>query len=67
MGRDDGSRTGEILALARYPFFYPPDYQTFFNDPTDRTYKVKAITDANEPGSVFKPLQWLSLLKLIRA
>ncbi len=48
--------TGEVLALAQYPFFYPPDYQTYFNDPSliEHT-KVKAITDANEPGSVFKP------------
>lgn len=49
-------RTGEILALAQYPFFYPPDYQKHFNDPAliEHT-KVKAITDANEPGSTFKP------------
>lgn len=49
-------RTGEILALAQYPFFYPPDYQHFFNDPERiENTKVKAVTDANEPGSVFKP------------
>ncbi|CCB86920.1 MULTISPECIES: peptidoglycan D,D-transpeptidase FtsI family protein [Parachlamydia] len=49
-------RTGEILALAQYPFFYPPDYQKYFNDPnlTEHT-KIKALTDANEPGSVMKP------------
>ena len=48
--------TGEVLALAQYPFFYPPDYQSFFNDPAMIEHtKVKAITDANEPGSVFKP------------
>lgn len=49
--------TGEILALAQYPFFHPPDYQAFFNDKSmiDHT-RVKAITDANEPGSVMKPL-----------
>lgn len=48
--------TGEILALAQYPFFYPPDYQKYFNhaELIEHT-KVKAITDANEPGSVFKP------------
>lgn len=48
--------TGEILALAQYPFFYPPDYQKHFNDPhlIEHT-KVKAVTDANEPGSVVKP------------
>ncbi len=49
-------RTGEILALAQYPFFYPPDYQDYFNDPKriDET-RVKAITDGNEPGSIMKP------------
>lgn len=48
--------TGEVLALAQYPFFHPPDYQSYFNDSSliEHT-KVKAITDANEPGSVFKP------------
>lgn len=50
-------KTGEIYALAQYPFFNPPDYQLYFNDPKliEHT-KVKAITDANEPGSVIKPL-----------
>lgn len=50
-------KTGEILALAQYPFFYPPDYQNYFNDPLliEHT-KVKAITDANEIGSTMKPI-----------
>lgn len=49
--------TGEILALAQYPFFEPSRYQDYYQDPllTEAT-KVKAITDANEPGSVMKPL-----------
>lgn len=49
--------TGEIIALAQYPFFYPPDYQLFFNDPKliDHTH-LHALTDANEPGSIMKPL-----------
>lgn len=49
--------TGEILALAQYPFFSPPEYQTFFNEKSmmDHT-RVKAVTDANEPGSVMKPI-----------
>ena len=48
--------TGEVLALAQYPFFYPPDYQTFFNQPelVEHT-RVKAVVDAHEPGSVMKP------------
>ncbi|KIC73580.1 putative penicillin-binding protein 2 (transglycosylase/transpeptidase) [Candidatus Protochlamydia amoebophila] len=57
-------RTGEILALAQYPFFNPPDYQQFFNDPQliEHT-KVKAVTDANEPGSIFKPFTIALALK----
>lgn len=56
--------TGEILALAQYPFFFPPDYQQFFNDTTliEHT-KVKAITDANEPGSIMKPITLAVALK----
>lgn len=49
--------SGEILALAQYPFFFPANYRTYFNDKTllDCT-KVKAITDAYEPGSTMKPI-----------
>ncbi len=50
-------KTGEILALAQYPFFYPARYSEFFSDPEklDAT-RVKAITDAIEPGSIFKAI-----------
>ncbi len=49
--------TGEVLALAQYPFFYPPDYQSYFNDPSLTEWtKVKAITDAYEMGSTMKPI-----------
>lgn len=49
-------RTGEILALAQYPFFNLSDYQLYFNnEELIENTKVKAITDANEPGSVMKP------------
>lgn len=49
-------RTGEILALAQYPFFNPLEYTHFFNDPLlIENTKAKAITDANEPGSIMKP------------
>jgi cell division protein FtsI (penicillin-binding protein 3) len=56
--------SGEILALAQYPFFYPADYQRFFNDPEliEHT-KVKAITDANEPGSIMKAVTIAVALK----
>lgn len=57
-------RTGEILALAQYPAFYPPDYQAYFNDPAlIEDTKVKAVTDATEPGSVFKPFTVAVALK----
>ncbi len=49
--------TGEILALAQYPFFEPGQYRSFFNDPEKiETSKVKAITDAFEIGSIMKPI-----------
>lgn len=49
-------KTGEILALAQYPFFNLPEYQFFFNDKQlIENTKVKAVTDANEPGSIMKP------------
>lgn len=52
--------TGEVLALAQYPFFDPSKYREYFNDPalTEHT-KVKAVTDANEIGSTMKPLTLL--------
>lgn len=50
-------KTGEILALAQYPFFYPENYQEYFNDPLlIENTKVKAVTDANEIGSVMKSI-----------
>lgn len=50
-------RTGEILALAQYPFFHPSSYRQFFNDPKKlENTKVKAVTDPYEPGSIIKPL-----------
>ncbi|MFN4173544.1 MAG: peptidoglycan D,D-transpeptidase FtsI family protein [Parachlamydiaceae bacterium] len=57
-------KNGEILALAQYPFFDPAKYSDYFADPllSDST-RVKAITDANEPGSVMKPLNVAIALK----
>ena len=56
--------TGRVLALAQYPFFEPTRYQEYFNDPelVERT-KVKAITDAHEPGSIMKPITVAIALK----
>ena len=49
-------KTGQIVALAQYPSFDLLNYRHFYNDAAlvEHT-KVKAVTDANEPGSVFKP------------
>ncbi|MDR3624958.1 MAG: penicillin-binding protein 2 [Chlamydiales bacterium] len=48
--------TGQILAMAQYPFFEPACYREYFNDPSKiEQTKVRAITDANEIGSVMKP------------
>ena len=48
---------GEILALAQYPFFYPEHYTDYFNNPAKiELTKVRAITDAIEPGSIMKPI-----------
>jgi cell division protein FtsI (penicillin-binding protein 3) len=50
-------RSGEILALAQYPFFEPNHYRDFFNDPEKiENSKVKAVTDAFEIGSIMKPV-----------
>lgn len=56
--------TGEILALAQYPFFHPSDYQEYFNDPKliEQT-KVKSVTDTYECGSVMKPITVAIALK----
>ena len=43
--------TGDILALASYPFFNPNDFQ----DPKQRVWqRNRAVTDPVEPGSTFK-------------
>lgn len=49
--------TGEILALAQYPFFDPENYAKSYNDPklTEWT-KVRALSDCFEPGSTMKPI-----------
>lgn len=57
-------RTGEILALAQYPFFDPSHYQDYYKDPLlSQETRVKAVVDANEPGSVMKPLNMAIALK----
>jgi cell division protein FtsI (penicillin-binding protein 3) len=48
--------TGEILALAQYPFFNLPEYELYFNKPEMIEHtRIKPVVDSNEPGSVMKP------------
>lgn len=57
-------RTGEVYALAQYPFFEPALYKKFFNDPKLREEtKVKGVTDPYEPGSTIKPFTIAICLK----
>lgn len=50
-------QTGEILALAQYPFFDPADYSNYYNHTHLIEHAaIKAISDAEEPGSSFKPI-----------
>jgi cell division protein FtsI (penicillin-binding protein 3) len=43
-------RTGEILAMATYPWFDPNDYQAS----PQETWRNRSVTDVFEPGSVIK-------------
>lgn len=56
--------SGEILAMAQYPFFYPADYQDYYNNPllTEHT-RCKAVSDGYEPASTIKPLTLAICLK----
>ncbi|MGD2169825.1 MAG: penicillin-binding protein 2, partial [Chlamydiota bacterium] len=46
---------GNILALAQYPFFDPRKYREYFNSEKLKEHaKVKAVSDAFEPASIFK-------------
>lgn len=52
--------TGEILAMANDPTFNPNDFAKA--KPADR--RNRCVTDAFEPGSIFKPMVWSSLTEL---
>jgi len=57
-------RTGEVFALAQYPWFDPTHYNQYFNDPALQEHtKVKAVIDPYEPGSTMKPLTLAIALK----
>ncbi|MBA2726957.1 MAG: penicillin-binding protein 2 [Parachlamydiaceae bacterium] len=57
-------RTGEILAIAQYPFFYPADYQQSFKTLAgiENTH-LKAVNYAYEPGSVIKAITLYAALE----
>lgn len=56
--------TGEVLAMANYPYFNPQLYNDFDNN----SRKNRALTDPYEPGSTIKPIVMSILLeeKLVR-
>ncbi len=57
-------KTGEVWALAQYPYFEPEHYRRYFNSKEQQEHtKVKAIADAYEPGSTMKPLTLALALK----
>jgi cell division protein FtsI (penicillin-binding protein 3) len=49
--------SGEIYAIAQYPFFDVSSYQKYFNNKNlEEHTKLRAVVDAFEPGSIFKPI-----------
>lgn len=49
--------TGQIYALAQYPFFSPSHYREYYNDPEKLKHtSLYAATYAPEPGSILKPI-----------
>lgn len=56
--------TGQILALAQYPFFNPEEYQTVFSDPArQNSMLLHAAQSVFEPASSMKPLGLLLALE----
>lgn len=50
-------KSGQILALAQYPFFDPKRYEDFYNDKDlEGIVRVKAQSDCYEIGSIMKPI-----------
>ncbi|HRW58131.1 MAG TPA: penicillin-binding protein 2 [Chlamydiales bacterium] len=56
--------TGELLAIAQYPFFDLTHFSDYYNDSTllEQT-KIKSINDAFEPASIMKPITFAICLK----
>ncbi len=56
--------SGEIYAMAHYPFFDPSHYSDYYNDPKRlEETRIKAITDCFEPGSTTKAITIAIALK----
>ena len=56
--------TGEILAIANYPFFDPSNYRVYYNDLSRlEDTRNKAVMDCFEPGSTMKPISIAIALK----
>lgn len=52
--------TGEILAMANYPFFNP----SAINNADKQTLRNRCVTDMYEPGSTFKPFFWAAATEM---
>jgi len=50
-------QTGQLLAVASYPGYDP----NAFSDAAPETRRNRVVTDAFEPGSIFKPIVWAAL------
>ena len=55
------TETGEILAMASYPWFDP----NAFGDARQSTYRNRAVTDMFEPGSIYKMVTLAAALEEI--
>jgi cell division protein FtsI/penicillin-binding protein 2 len=58
--------SGELLAVANYPFFDPTDFrdeQGRFREAARQAQRNRAVTDVFEPGSIVKPLVWAAAVE----
>lgn len=51
--------TGEVLAMANYPFFTPAE----FKDAPEDAARNRVVTDMFEPGSIMKPFVWAAAIE----